>query len=118
MTRFDQLFQAARSRNIAPEEMPEQEQEISPQPDPLPETSPVQATEPVDQPIEPVVVKAVEPEVLAKHKNPDYVRTTIYIPKQIHRKLRSAAMEEDREMSEVVEILVREWLETRKHLDV
>ncbi len=49
----------------------------------------------------------------SKSKNPDYQRTTVYLPKTIHRKLRAAAMEEGREMSDVIEDLVKQWLESR-----
>jgi Ribbon-helix-helix protein, copG family len=50
---------------------------------------------------------------LAKHKNPDYQRTTLYLPKAIHRKLKAAAAESDREMSDIMEELVEQWLESR-----
>lgn len=46
-------------------------------------------------------------------KEPE-VRTTLYLPKSLHRKLKSAAVEEDRYMSDVVEELVAQWLEERQ----
>ena len=52
-----------------------------------------------------------------KGNNPDYVRTTFYLPKQLHRQLKAAALDEEREMSEIVEELVDGWLKSRK-LDV
>jgi Ribbon-helix-helix protein, copG family len=51
---------------------------------------------------------------LAKHKNPGYQRTTLYLPKALHRKLKAAAAESDREMSDIMEELVMQWLESRK----
>ncbi|WP_339383684.1 ribbon-helix-helix domain-containing protein [Oculatella sp. LEGE 06141] len=49
----------------------------------------------------------------AKSQDPDYQRTTIYLPKVLHRKLKAATAEGGREISEVVEELVRAWLESR-----
>ena len=49
----------------------------------------------------------------AKSSNPDYTRTTIYLPKKMHKKLKAIAVEEEREMSEIVEELLGEWLESR-----
>lgn len=51
---------------------------------------------------------------IAKGQNPDYARTTLYLPKSLHRQLKAAALEEEREMSEIVEELVKEWLEARR----
>lgn len=50
----------------------------------------------------------------AKAKNPEYVRSTFYLPKQLHRQLKMAAIDEDKEMSEIVEELVAQWLKSRK----
>ena len=49
----------------------------------------------------------------AKSANPDYVRTTIYIPKKMHKKLKAIAVEEEREMSEIMEELLDNWLKTK-----
>jgi hypothetical protein len=55
----------------------------------------------------------------SKSTDPDYVRTTVYLPKQLHKQLKAAAADEEREMSDVVKELVEEWLKSRnKHLDV
>lgn len=54
---------------------------------------------------------------LAKHRNPNVQRTTLYLPKTLHRKFKAAAVKEDREMSEIMEELIQRWLESR-HLDV
>ncbi|NEQ64566.1 MAG: CopG family transcriptional regulator [Symploca sp. SIO1B1] len=48
-----------------------------------------------------------------KGQDPDYMRTTIYLPRSLHRKLKAVALEEEREMSEVVTELVEKWLEER-----
>ena len=50
---------------------------------------------------------------LSKSKDPDYQRTTVYLPKALHRKLRAAAIADDREMSDVIEELVQQWLESK-----
>jgi len=55
---------------------------------------------------------------LPKSKDPDYQRTTIYMPKALHRELRIAAITEGLEMSDVICDLVKEWLESRKNSDV
>lgn len=49
----------------------------------------------------------------AKSANPDYVRTTIYLPKKMHKKLKAVAVEEEREMSEIMEELLNNWLKTK-----
>jgi metal-responsive CopG/Arc/MetJ family transcriptional regulator len=41
------------------------------------------------------------------------VRTTIYLPKQLHRQLKAAALDEEQEMSEIIEELINQWLESR-----
>ncbi len=51
---------------------------------------------------------------IAKGQNPDYTRTTIYLPKSLHRQLKAAALEEEREMSEIVTELVEQWLKERR----
>jgi hypothetical protein len=50
----------------------------------------------------------------AKGNNPDYVRSTFYLSKQVHRQLKKAAVDEEKEMSEIVEELVTQWLKSRK----
>ncbi len=49
----------------------------------------------------------------AKSANPDYVRTTIYLPKKMHKKLKAIAVEEEREMSAIMEELLGGWLESK-----
>lgn len=49
----------------------------------------------------------------AKGSNPDYVRTTLYLPKSLHRRLKAAALAEEQEMSDIVEELVSRWLESQ-----
>jgi hypothetical protein len=51
-----------------------------------------------------------------KSKDPDYQRTTVYLPKSLHRKLRAAEIAEDREMSDVIEELVTQWLEGKSNI--
>lgn len=50
----------------------------------------------------------------SKSTNPDYVRTTVYLPKVLHRQLKAAAATEEKEMSEVFEQLIEQWLKSRK----
>jgi hypothetical protein len=47
---------------------------------------------------------------LAKNKDPNYQRTTLYLPKSLHRKLKAAAANSDREMSDIMQELIEQWL--------
>jgi hypothetical protein len=44
----------------------------------------------------------------------NYQRTTVYIPKDIHREFKMAALEEGEEMSDIVEALISHWLRDRQ----
>ncbi len=83
-SRFDALFGAARSPKSA-------EQQSTPDTTEQPEKD----------------------DRLSKGKNPDYQRTTLYLPKRLHRKFKAAAAEDEREMSEIMETLIQQWLESR-----
>ena len=48
---------------------------------------------------------------LSKSKDPNFVRTTVYLPKLLHRQLKSAAAQSGREMSELVENSVAQYLQ-------
>jgi hypothetical protein len=48
---------------------------------------------------------------LPKSKDPNFVRTTVYLSKQLHRQLKSAAAHSDQEMSELVEKSVVQYLQ-------
>lgn len=52
-----------------------------------------------------------------KSTDPDYVRTTVYLPKRLHKQLKAAAADEEREMSEILEELVEQWLKKRVDSD-
>ena len=47
---------------------------------------------------------------LPKSKDPKYTRTTLYLPIEVHRKMKARAAEEGREMSDIMEELVKKWL--------
>jgi len=49
----------------------------------------------------------------SKGKDPNYQRTTIYLPKPLHRQFKAAAATDGKEMSTIVEELVQLWLEER-----
>ncbi len=49
----------------------------------------------------------------AKSTNPDYMRTTIYLPKKMHKKLKAISVEEEKEMSSIVEELISAWLSSQ-----
>lgn len=111
MTRFDKLLNQAKGKRSQPTEtdadlqvIPEQEPEPVPEPQPSPPVS-----EPA--PVEVVVLKPEEP--LAKSKDPNYQRSTVYLPKEMHHRLKLAALQDGKEISGVIEELVKEWLEGR-----
>jgi hypothetical protein len=47
---------------------------------------------------------------LAKRNDPNYRQVGLYLPRDIHQAARIKAMEEGREISQVVEDLLSEWL--------
>ncbi len=63
------------------------------------------------EPLDPTDSK---PTKKSKSTDPDYVRTTVYLPKVLHRSLKAAAAASGKEMSEVFEQLVEQWLKKRK----
>jgi hypothetical protein len=63
------------------------------------------------EPLDPTDSK---PTKKSKSTDPDYVRTTVYLPKGLHRSLKAAAAASGKEMSEVFEQLVEQWLKKRK----
>ncbi|BAZ08532.1 helix-turn-helix protein, CopG [Calothrix sp. NIES-4071] len=48
--------------------------------------------------------------VKSKSTDPNYIRTTVYLPKQLHRRMKAAALSQDRQMSEIIAELVEQWL--------
>ncbi len=46
----------------------------------------------------------------SKSTSPDYTRTTIYLPKQLHRQLKATAASQERQMSDILTELVEQWL--------
>lgn len=49
----------------------------------------------------------------SKSKDANYQRTTVYLPKDLHRQFKMAALAQDLEMSAVVEELIRDWLQNQ-----
>lgn len=50
----------------------------------------------------------------SKSTDPGYIRTTVYLPKQLHKKLKSAAADEEREMSDIAAEAIAQYLEERR----
>jgi hypothetical protein len=46
----------------------------------------------------------------AKHSNPDYVQTSLYLPREGKNKVRARLLEQGKELSELVEDMLRDWL--------
>ena len=57
-------------------------------------------------------LKEDKPTSQSKSTDPAYTRTTIYLPKQLHRQLKAAAVSQERQMSDIVTELVEKWLES------
>lgn len=62
------------------------------------------------KPGEPDIAPAPPP-ALPKSKDPNFVRATVYLPKQLHRDLKSAAAQSGCEISELVEKSVARYLQ-------
>lgn len=50
-----------------------------------------------------------------KSTDPNFTRTTIYLPKDLHRQLKAAAASEDKQMSDIVIELIEGWLNKGKN---
>ncbi len=46
----------------------------------------------------------------AKHSDPDYVQTSLYLPRQLKNTVRARLLEQGKEFSGLVEDMLREWL--------
>jgi hypothetical protein len=60
------------------------------------------------QPIEKPLIRKT------KSTDPDYIRTTVYLPKQLHKQLKSAAADEETEMSDIMTLALAQYLEERR----
>lgn len=54
-----------------------------------------------------------ENQALAKSKDPNCQRTTLYLARALHRQFKSAAAAEGKEMSDIMEGLIQGWLRDR-----
>lgn len=99
MTRFDRLVNQAKQGRRSPQ----------PEPDAaLPEIEEIPEVKHSD------VQTYKQPSAqMSKTKDPSYQRTTVYLPKALHKKLKAAAVDEEKEMSDIIESLVDEWLKNR-----
>jgi hypothetical protein len=48
----------------------------------------------------------------AKHSSPDYVQMTVYVPKAVRNEVKTRLFQEGRELSALVEKLLKTWLDT------
>ncbi|AKG20195.1 hypothetical protein [Calothrix sp. 336/3] len=48
-----------------------------------------------------------------KSTDPNYIRTTIYLPKQLHRQLKTLATAQEQQMSDIITGLVEQWLKSQ-----
>lgn len=49
-----------------------------------------------------------------RRQDPDYLQTTVYLPKDLHKAVKVAMAEDNLELSGIVETLLAEWLKSRK----
>ncbi|MGD1873501.1 MAG: CopG family transcriptional regulator [Mastigocoleus sp.] len=59
----------------------------------------------------------IRPASRSKSTDPNYTRTTVYLPKQLHRQLKAAAASEVRQMSDIIIELIEGWLEEKNKGD-
>ena len=98
-SRFDSLFSAVRSNKV---------DEMSEHPDvQTSQISDIQTTSFSEAPLPALDIQT------SKSKNPDFQRTTVYLPKDLHKKFKVTAMNEDREMSDIMIELIEQWLDPR-----
>lgn len=60
--------------------------------------------------------KHLPSESLAKSKDPDYARATIYLPKTLHKRLKLAATVSEIEMSDIAEQAITKWLDEHSNV--
>lgn len=115
MTRFDGLFDKKRKSSQEDNSQPEQQDQavILPEPE-----RPVEAIAPSHEPVygESTLNQQIKVEAVvtpAKSKDPNYQRSTVYLPKNVHQRLKLAAIQDGKEISEVIEELVNGWLNQR-----
>jgi hypothetical protein len=98
-SRFDSLFSAAKLN----------------QPEQSSEHSSIQASKSLD--IQTSTLDFNTPEQLdvqtSKSKNPSFQRTTVYLPKDLHKRFKVTAMNEEKEMSDIMIELIEQWLNAR-----
>jgi len=120
VTRFDGLFQQAKRgvREASPKE------NRAPEPDAeTVEHSDVQMSERLDvstsKHLDAWLSARLDSQTSkrGKSKDPEFKRTTVYLRKQTHLKLRAAAIAEGQDMSEILQELAEAWLAS-KHPDV
>jgi hypothetical protein len=83
-SRFDQLARLRKNRADAGE----RGAEASPEPKPARETG--------------------------RRSDQSYLQTTVYLPRDLHKAVKVALIQDEREFSALVESLLSEWLKTRK----
>jgi hypothetical protein len=49
----------------------------------------------------------------SKSKNPAFQRTTVYLPRGLHKKFKVTAMNEEKEMSDIMIELIEQWLNSK-----
>lgn len=47
----------------------------------------------------------------SKSSNQSYIRTTFYLPRDLHKQLKMVAAQKDRDMSGIIEELLNDWLQ-------
>jgi hypothetical protein len=54
----------------------------------------------------------------SKSTDPEFTQTTLYLRKRLHKRLKAAAADEERDMSEIVGELIENWLKHRVSKDI
>ena len=73
----------------------------------------VRAYDPKDRPSQDAIrLTDTDFPLKSKSSNSSYIRTTFYLPKQLHKQLKIAAAQKDRDMSGIIEELLQSWFTT------
>ena len=84
--------------------------ETEPEEEPAAEVAPV-----LPAPAEKKIVVSIRPKGRSHPDNKGrFVSTTVYLDRSVHKPVRSALLDDGRDLSELVEELLTNWLESRK----
>ena len=111
MSKFDKIFKAREESNSEPEGKTAASPKAAAKAKPPAKKTPKSPSPPPPSP-EPKPVAKKRGRPTAKRSDPNYLGFTTYIHRDVHRKVKLRLLEnaEDQQLSELVEELLRKWL--------